>query len=109
VIEAKKFPTKDLVALTVSFLRSQKISSKMFRKLDKLLISRRDFEETVPKELLEELLSLLKESTFHLAEIRKIIENVLYPDLLNSVFDVFYRPRRSWKAKIFKQSLFKVY
>ncbi|XP_031554898.1 uncharacterized protein LOC116291824 [Actinia tenebrosa] len=109
VIETKKYPTEDLVYLTVSFLRCNRISRKMFSKLDKMLIFRRDFEETVSKELLEELLMLLKESSFHMSEIRKVLENVLYPSKLNSVFDVFFRPRASWKAKLFKQYLFKEY
>lgn len=109
VMEVKKFPTEDLVYLTVSFLRCNTISTKMFRKLDKMLIFRRDFEETVSKEVLEELLMLLKEGPFHMSEIRKVLENVLYPNKINSIFDVFFRPRASWKAKLFKQSLFKVY
>lgn len=109
VMEMKKFPTEDLVYLTVSFLRCNTISVKMFRKLDKMLIFRRDFEETVSKELLEELLMLLKESPFHKSEIRKVLENVLYPNKFNSIFDMFFRPRASWKAKLYKQSLFKVY
>lgn len=109
VIENLKFPTRDIVALTVSLLRCNNISVKMFRRLDTILVSRRDFDETVSKELLEEFLLLLQASPFHLSETRKIIENVLHPQSLNSVFDVFFRPRMSWKTKVFKQSWFKVY
>lgn len=109
VIENRKFPTRFLVALTVGLLRSKNINVKMFRRLDTILVSRRDFDETVSNELLQEFLQLLKESPFHLSETRKIIENVLHPQHLNSVFDVFFRPRISWKTKVFKQSWFKVY
>lgn len=108
-IETLKFPTRDLMALTVALLRSDVITKKMFRKLDTILVSRRDFEQNVSKELLEEFLFLLKRSTFHLSETGKIIENVLYPNSLNSVFDGLFRIKMSWKAKVFKQSWFKVY
>ncbi|EDO32660.1 predicted protein [Nematostella vectensis] len=107
--ELKKFPTYDLVTITSALLRAHNLDRKTFRKLESVLVTRRDFSETTPKERLDELYYLIKAGPFFLAEIAKILETVLYPNVLNSVFDIFYRPRRSWKEKVLKQSIFKVY
>lgn len=107
--ELKPFSTNDLVMMVLAFLRTKKLSAKLFRKLEVVMVKRRDYTETVTKEYLQEMYDLLKDSKFRLAEIKKIVERLLYPDKINSIFDVLYRPRRAWKEKVLHQSLFKAY
>ena len=107
--ELKPFNTNDLVMMVLAFLRTKKLSAKLFRKLEVVMVKRRDYTETVTKEYLQEMYDLLKDSKFCLAEIKKIVERLLYPGKINSIFDVLYRPRRAWKEKVLHQSLFKAY
>lgn len=95
--------------MVLAFSRTKKLSAKLFRKLEVVMVKRRDYTETVTKEYLQEMYDLLKDSKFRLAEIKKIVERLLYPDKINSIFDVLYRPRRAWKEKVLHQSLFKAY
>lgn len=107
--ELKPFGTNDLVMVVLAFARAGKLKPKLFRKLEVVMMKRRDYTELVTNEYLQEMHDLLKDSKFHLAEIRKVIERLLYPDRVVSIFDVFFRPRRAWKEKVLHQTLFKAY
>ena len=107
--ELKSLLTKDLVMLVTAFARRQLLRRKLFRLLESALILKRDIPEAVPRELLQEFYDLMKQSPFCQAEIVKIVECALYPGVVNSIFDVLYRPRRAWKEKVIKQSLFQAY
>ncbi|XP_068685686.1 uncharacterized protein [Montipora foliosa] len=107
--ELKPFGTNDLAMVVIAFARNGKLQPRLFRKLEVVMMKRRDYKETLTIEHLQEMYDLLKASKFHLAQIRKIIEKYLYPDKVNSIFDILYRPRRAWKEKVFHQTQFKAY
>lgn len=107
--ELKPFGTNDLVMIVLAFARTGRLTPKLFRKLEVVMVKRKDYTETVTIEYLQEMYDLLKDSKFRLAEVKKMIERLLYPDKINSIFDVLYRPRRAWKEKVLHQSLFKAY
>ena len=107
--ELKPFDTNDLVMLVLAFGRNGNLHPKLFRKIETVMVRRRDFSETVNREHLEEMYCLLKNGQYHLAEVVKMIELVLYPNRFNSVFDALYTPRRAWQEKVLHQSLFKAY
>lgn len=107
--ELKPFGTNDLAMVIIAFARNDKLRPKLFQKLEVVMMKRRDLKETLTTEHLQEMYDLLKDSKFHLAQIRKIIEQYLYPDKVNSIFDILYRPRRAWKEKILHQTQFKAY
>ena len=106
--ELKDFPTKDLVSLVVAFARTGKLEKKLFRKLEYVIIRRRDFAICRHSHL-QEMYQLLQEGPFYMSETFKIIEHELFPDMINSVFDVFFRPRIAWKQKLLKQQVFRAY
>ena len=103
------FATNDLVMLVLAFIRVQKLDPILFKMLETVMVKRRDYKETVVEDYLKEMHDLLKNSEFHLAVLVKIIERVLDPSVCNSLFDIFFRPRRSWKEKMLHQYLFKAY
>ena len=107
--ELTPFGTNDLVMMVLAFARTGKLTPKMMQKLEVVMVKRRDYKETVTQEYLQEMYDLLTGSKFHLAEIRKMIERLLYPGKINSIFDLLYRPRRAWKEKVLHQTLFKAY
>ena len=107
--DLKPFATNDLVMLVLAFARVGKLHPELFKLLETVMVKRRDFKEMVVEELLQELHDRLKNSEFHLAVIVKIIERVLNPEVCNSLFDILFGPRRSWKEKMLHQHLFKVY
>lgn len=107
--ELKPFGTNDLAMVIIAFARNDKLRPKLFQKLEVVMMKRRDLKETLTTEHLQEMYDLLKDSKFHLAQIRKIIEQYLYPDKVNSIFDILYRPHRAWKEKILHQTQFKAY
>lgn len=103
------FATNDLVMLVLAFARVRKLHPILFKMLETVMVKRRDYKETVVEEHLREMHDLLKNSEFHLAVLVKIIERVLDPSVCNSLFDILFRPRRSWKEKMLHQYLFKAY
>lgn len=103
------FATNDLVMLVLAFIRVQKLDPILFKMLETVMVKRRDYKETVVEDYLKEMHDLLKDSEFHLAVLVKIIERVLDPSVCNSLFDILFRPRRSWKEKMLHQYLFKAY
>lgn len=103
------FATNDLVMLVLAFIRVQKLDPILFKMLETVMVKRRDYKETVVEDYLKEMHDLLKNSEFHLAVLVKIIERVLDPSVCNSLFDILFRPRRSWKEKMLHQYLFKAY
>lgn len=103
------FATNDLVMLVLAFIRVQKLHPILFNMLETVMVKRRDYKETVVEDYLKEMHDLLKNSEFHLAVLVKIIERVLDPSVCNSLFDILFRPRRSWKEKMLHQYLFKAY
>ena len=107
--DLKSFATNDLVILVLAFGRVGKLHPELFQKFEVTMVKRRDYAETVVREYLQETYHLLKKSEFHLAVVVKMIERVLDPDVCNSLFDILFRPRRSWKEKILHQYLFKAY
>ena len=107
--ELKPFGTNDLVMVVLAFARTGKLTPKLLQKLEVVMLTRRDLKETVTEEYLQEMYDLLKDSKFHLAQIKKVVERLLYPEKVNSIFDILYRPRRSWKEKILHQTLFRAY
>ena len=107
--ELKPFGTNDLVMMVLAFARTGKLTPNLFQKMEVVMVKRRDLKETVTEEYLQEMYDLLKDSKFHLAQIKKIVERLLYPEKINSIFDILYRPRRSWKEKILHQALFRAY
>lgn len=106
--ELKDYPTKDLIAIAVAFARKGRLEKKLFRKLEFIVIRRRDFASCEHLHL-QELYQLLQKSPFYMSEMLKIIEHELFPDIINSVFDVFFRPRIAWKQKLLKQQVFRAY
>ena len=107
--DLKYFATNDLVMLVLAFGRVEKLHPLLFQKFEVVMVTRRDYAETVVDEYLREMYTLLKNSEFHLAVVVKMIEHVLDPDVCNSLFDILFRPRRSWKEKVLHQYLFKAY
>ena len=103
------FATNDLVMLVLAFARVEKLHPILFKMLETVMVKRRDYKETVVEDYLQEMHGLLKNSEFHLAVLVKIIERVLDPSVCNSIFDILFRPRRSWKEKMLHQYLFKAY
>ena len=103
------FTTNDLVMLVLAFARVQKLHPILFKLLETVMVKRRDYKETVVVDHLQEMHDLLKNSELHLAVLVKIIERVLDPSVCNSLFDIMFRPRRSWKEKMLHQYLFKAY
>ena len=103
------FATNDLVMLVLAFARVQKLHPILFKLLETVMVKRRDYKETVVVDHLQEMHDLLKNSDLHLAVLVKIIERVLHPRVCNSLFDIMFRPRRSWKEKMLHQYLFKAY
>ena len=106
--ELKDFPTKDLIAITTAFARKGRLEKKLFRKIEFVVIRRRDLA-TSHHAHLQEIYQLLQKSPFYMSEMLKIVEHELFPDMINSVFDVFFRPRIAWKQKLLKQQLFRAY
>lgn len=104
-----RFTTNDLVTLVLAFARDRKLHPILFKMLETAMVKRRDYKETVVEEHLQEMHDLLKNSEFHLAVLVKIIERVVDPSVCNSLFDILFRPRRSWKEKMLHQYLFKAY
>lgn len=107
--DLKRFATNDLVMLVLAFGRTGKLHPPLFHMFEYVMVRRRDYSETVVKEYLQEMYDLLKNSKFHLAVVVKMIEQVLNPEVCNSLFDILFRPRRSWKEKIVHRTLFKGY
>ena len=107
--DLKYFATNDLVMLVLAFGRVEKLHPLLFQNFEVVMVTRRDYAETVVDEYLREMYTLLKNSEFHLAVVVKMIECVLDPDVCNSLFDILFRPRRSWKEKVLHQYLFKEY
>lgn len=103
------FATNDLVMLVLAFARAQKLHPILFKLLETVMVKRRDYKETVVVDHLQEMHDLLKNSELHLAVLVKIIERILDPRVCNSLFDIMFRPRRSWKEKMLHQYLFKAY
>ncbi|XP_078379139.1 uncharacterized protein LOC144662243 [Oculina patagonica] len=103
------FATNDLVMLVLAFSRVGKLHPELFNMLETVMVRRRDFKEMVVEEFLLEIYDRLKNSEFHLAVLVKITERVLNPEVCNSLFDILFRPRRSWKEKVLHQYLFKAY
>lgn len=103
------FATNDLVMLVLAFARAEKLHPILFKLLETVMVKRRDYKETVVMDHLQEMHDLLKNSELHLAVLVKIIERVLDPRVCNSLFDIMFRPRRSWKEKMLHQYLFKAY
>lgn len=103
------FATNDLVILVLAFARAEKLHPILFKLLETVMVKRRDYKETVVVDHLQEMHDLLKNSELHLAVLVKIIERVLDPRVCNSLFDIMFRPRRSWKEKMLHQYLFKAY
>lgn len=103
------FATNDLVMLVLAFSRVGKLHPELLNMLETVMVRRRDYKEMVVEEFLQEMYDRLKNSEFHLAVLVKIIERVLNPEVCNSLFDILFRPRRSWKEKVLHQYLFKAY
>lgn len=103
------FATNDLVILVLAFARAEKLHPILFKLLETVMVKRRDYKETVVVDHLQEMHDLLKNSELHLAVLVKIIERILDPRVCNSLFDIMFRPRRSWKEKMLHQYLFKAY
>ena len=97
--DLKSFATNDLVILVLAFGRVGKLHPELFQKFEVTMVKRRDYAETVVREYLQETYHLLKKREFHLAVVVKMIERVLDTDVCNSLFDILFRPRRSWKEK----------
>ena len=107
--DLKTLHAKDLVVLLTAFAKVQLLHRKLFLVLESVLILRRDIAETVSRECLMEFYELLKNTRYGRAEIVKIVEGILHPGTLNSIFDVMYREKVAWKEKVLKQSLFQPY
>ena len=97
--DLKSFATNDLAILVLAFSRVGKLHPELFQKFEVTMVKKRDYAETVVREYLQETYHLLKKSEFHLAVVVKMIERVLDTDVCNSLFDILFRPRRSWKEK----------